>query len=92
MRFEWDPKKAAGNYKKHKVSFAEAATVFQDPLAVTFDDPDHSADEHRYIPIGHSSADRLLFVAHADAVDTVRIISARRATRKETHEYQEDSF
>lgn len=92
MRYEWDPKKAAKNQRKHNVSFAEAATVFLDPLAVTFDDPDHSVDESHFITIEHSSADRLLFIAHADSRDRVRIISARRTTRKETHEYEEGSF
>lgn len=92
MIYEWDPKKAASNHGKHEVTFAEATTVFRDPLAVTFDDPDHSADEARFITIGHSSGDRLLFVAHADRADRVRIISARKATGKETHEYEEGSF
>lgn len=92
MKYEWDPKKAGRNLRKHNVSFAEATTVFLDPLAVTFDDPDHSVAEKRFITIGHSSADRLLFVAHADRGDRIRIISARKATRKETHAYEEGSF
>lgn len=92
MIYEWDSRKAAVNHRKHSVSFAEATTVFLDPLAVTFDDPDHSAHEDRFITIGHSSADRLLFVAHADRADRVRIISARKATAKEIHEYEEESF
>jgi uncharacterized DUF497 family protein len=92
VRYEWDPLKAARNERKHRVSFVEAATVFSDPLAVTFDDPDHSSDEDRFITIGHSTAGRLLFVAHADRVLAVRIISARKATRKETHDYEEGAF
>jgi uncharacterized DUF497 family protein len=90
--FEWDPKKANQNYRKHKVSFEEASTVFSNPLATTFDDPDHSAAESRFITIGHSSSARLLFIAHADRQDRIRIISARKATRRETHEYEEGQF
>lgn len=90
MQYEWDPKKARGNARKHRVSFEEALTVFLDPLALTFDDPDHSVDEHRFITVGVSSRGRVLFVAHADRLDDhIRIISARRATPKERHDYQE---
>ena len=92
MIFEWDPAKAAKNYRKHKVTFAEAAAVFLDPLAITFDDPDHSEAEDRFITIGHSRRNQLLFVAHTDRKERIRIISARRATRKETHEYEEGAF
>jgi uncharacterized DUF497 family protein len=88
--YEWDTKKAAANELKHGVSFDEARTVFLDPLAETFDDPDHSADEDRFMTIGMSVQQRLLFVAHADrGEDRVRIISARVATRGEIHAYQE---
>lgn len=80
---EWDPEKAAANLRKHKVLFAEAASVFLDPLAITFSDPDHSDEEDREIPIGVSSKQRLLFVAHCERGDRIRIINARRATRKE---------
>ena len=90
MIYVWDPAKAADNKRMHGVSFEEAQTVFLDPFAETFDDPDHSADERRFITIGASTQQRLLFVAHADrGVDRVRIISARLATRGETHAYQE---
>jgi len=90
--FEWDTSKAAENERRHGVSFDEAKTVFLDPLAETFDDPDHSADEHRFITIGISAKQRLLFVAHADrGEDRVRIISGRVATRGETNAYQERS-
>jgi uncharacterized DUF497 family protein len=92
MRYEWDPAKASRNERKHRVSFVEAATVFSDPLATTFDDPDHSSDEDRFITIGHSTAGRLLFVAHADRGAGIRIISARKATRKETHDYEEGAI
>lgn len=92
MIYEWDPDKSADNQRKHGVSFDEATTVFLDPLAETFDDPDHSADERRFITIGASTQQRLLFVAHADhGIDRVRIISARLATRGETNAYQERS-
>lgn len=90
MIYEWDLRKAAGNYRKHGISFTEAATVFLDPLAVSYEDPDHSVDEDRFITIGHSRLDRLLFVAHADREDRVRIISPRRTTPTETHDYEED--
>ena len=92
MIYEWDPDKAAANQRKHGVSFDEAKTVFVDPFAETFDDPDHSGDERRFITIGMSTGQHLLFVAHADSgVDRVRIISARLATRGETNAYQERS-
>ena len=65
MQFEWDPKKAKQNFKKHGVSFDEAVTVFYDPLSATFDDPDHSLGERRLVTIGFSSLGRLLVVAHA---------------------------
>ena len=90
MIYEWDPAKATANLRKHRVTFDEAASVFRDPLALTFDDPDHSLDERRFITIGVSVRQRVLFLAHADRrVDRVRIISARRATPKEAHAYQE---
>ena len=92
MIYEWDPDKATANERKHGVSFDEAQTVFLDPFAETFDDPDHSVDEHRFITIGMSTQQHLLFVAHADSgVDRIRIISARPATRGEAHAHQERS-
>ena len=92
MIYEWDAQKAAANELRHGVSFDEAKTVFLDPLAETFDDPDHSVDERRFITIGASERRRLLFLAHADSgEDRVRIISARLATRGETNAYQERS-
>ena len=90
MRFEWDKNKAVGNLAKHKVSFEEAATVFGDPLSDTFDDPDHSAEERRFLIIGHSENGRLLFVAHTDDGETVRIISARELTRSERESYERE--
>ena len=89
MEFEWDPEKAARNLAKHTVSFHEAGTVFGDPLAITFSDPDHSEDEDRFLTFGHSSEGRLLVVSHTDRGDFTRIISARRATRKEWKLYEE---
>ena len=89
MVYEWDSGKATANLKKHQVAFTEAATVFLDPLAVTYQDPDHSEGEHRYVTVGESSRRRVILVAHLDRGDRIRIISARRATRKEAHEYAE---
>ena len=90
MEFEWDPKKAAANLRKHAVSFYEAATVMKDRLSVTFLDPDHSKDEERYITIGTSSRQRLLMVAHTDRGLRIRIISARELTRAEREVYEEE--
>lgn len=89
MEFEWNPNKAALNLEKHGVSFQEAATVFNDPLSVTFPDPDHSVGENRYVIIGISRFGQLLVVAHTDRGEKVRIISARRATRLERRFYEE---
>ena len=89
MDFEWDPGKAARNLIKHGVAFAEAATVFGDPLAFTFADPDHSHDEDRFLTFGHSTAGRLLIVSHTDRDDRTRIISARPAGRKERRIYEQ---
>ena len=91
MEFEWDPDKALRNLSKHGVSFQEAATVFGDPMAVTYFDPDHSEEEDRFLTFGHSSAGGLLVVSHTDREDRTRIISARRATRKERKSYEEET-
>ncbi len=90
MEFEWDPGKAGSNLAKHGVSFDEAETVFADPLFVIFTDPDHSADENRLIIMGESSHGRLMVVAYAERNEAVRLISARRATRRERKTYEED--
>jgi len=87
--FEWDPAKAAANLKTHGVSFDEAATVFQDPLAKIHSDPDHSESENRAILIGHSTAGRLLLVAFTNRKGNIRLISARETTRRERKEYEE---
>ena len=89
MQFEWDSRKAAENLSSHGASFHEAATVFDDPLAITYPDPDHSADESRWLTFGMSADGRLLVVAHTDSGDTIRLISARRATRSERAIYEE---
>ena len=89
MRFEWDPTKAAANLKKHGVTFQEAATVFGDPLAVTFQDPDHSMDEERQITFGQSLQERFIVVSHTKLKDRLRIINARLMDRKERVIYEE---
>jgi uncharacterized DUF497 family protein len=89
VTYEWDPAKAAANVQKHRVAFEEAASVFLDPAALTFSDPDHSEDEDRAITIGRSARQRVLFVALAERDDRIRIISARRATRREQKQYEE---
>ncbi len=88
MEFEWDPDKADRNLGKHGVSFHEAATVFDDPLAMTYFDPDHSEAEERFLTFGHSSNGRLLVVSHTDREDRTRLISARPANRKERQAYE----
>ena len=88
MRFEWDSDKAAANLKKHGVSFDEAVTVFYDPLAATFGDPDHSEDESRLVTVGHSAQGRLLVVCHVERGGAVRLISARRATARERRRHE----
>jgi uncharacterized DUF497 family protein len=89
MQFEWDPKKAVINLRRHKVSFEEAATALADELSLTGDDPDHSMDEARQITFGVSSAGRLLVVSHTERGERIRIISARLATRSERKLYEE---
>ena len=88
MKFEWDPKKAATNLKKHGVTFQEAATVFGYPLAITFQDPDHSMDEERHMTFGQSLKKRLIVVSHTERKDRTRIISARLMDRKERVIYE----
>jgi len=90
VNFEWDPGKAAKNRWKHGVSFHEAATVFADQLAMTYHDPDHSITERRWVTVGMSSASRVLIVSHADRGENVRIISARKTTRRERKHYEEN--
>jgi uncharacterized DUF497 family protein len=89
VNFEWDPGKARQNRRKHRISFEEAATVFGDPLAVTYPDPDHSITEQRFITVGMSSAGQLLIVAHLDRGENIRVISARKTTQRERKHYEE---
>ncbi|MFZ4655899.1 MAG: BrnT family toxin [Caldilineaceae bacterium] len=89
MDFEWDESKAKTNLAKHKVSFEEAKTVFVDPFYVDFYDPDHSADEERYVIIGESQQGRLLVVSYTERQQKTRLISAREATRREKDAYAE---
>jgi uncharacterized DUF497 family protein len=89
VNFEWDSGKARQNRRKLRISFQEAATVFGDPLALTYQDPDHSMSEQRFITVGMSSAGRVLIVAHVDRNENVRIVSARRATQSERQHYEE---
>jgi len=88
VQFEWDRKKAANNFRKHKVSFDEAVTVFYDPLSATFNDPEHSIGEERYITVGYSSTRRLLVVSYTARDDRIRIISTRRANTKEKRRHE----
>ena len=89
MEFEWDENKAKTNLSKHRVSFDEAKTVFDDLLYIDFYDPDCSDDEDRYIIIGESQQRRLLIVSYTEHEDKIRLISAREATKREREDYEE---
>ena len=91
LLFEFDPAKAATNLRKHGVSFSEAISVFQDPLASTLPDDQHSEEEAGWISVGESAKHRLLFVVYTDTSSGVRIIGARLATATERHQYEEES-
>lgn len=91
IEFEWDPRKAAANVRKHGVTFEEAVTAFADPHSITIPDPDHSAGEARFILIGRSAVQRLLVVVHLERGEPIRLISARLAARRERRTYEEDS-
>jgi hypothetical protein len=90
LRFEWHPKKAKANLAKHDVSFEEAMTVFANPLARIFPDEEHSTEEFREIIIGHSEQRQLILVNFTSVQDRVRIVSARKATRRERKDYEEN--
>jgi len=92
MKFEWDESKKISNLEKHGISFEEAKTIFDNPLAVIFDDPLHSIGEIREIIIGHSSQNQLLIVAFTERAGVIRLISARLATRKEVDNYERNRF
>jgi uncharacterized DUF497 family protein len=89
LSFEWDKTKAKSKLAKHGIDFAEAATVFGDPLSLTIPDPEHSQAEDRFIIVGTSHRRKLLVVVHTERGDNIRIISARRASRKERKSYEE---
>ena len=89
MLVDWNPRKAATNLRKHGVSFEEAATVFRDTLSATAADPDHSVSEDRYVTFAVSVRGRLLVVAHTERGETMWLISARPATKRERKIYEE---
>lgn len=92
MRFSWDSRKADSNLRKHGIAFDEAITVFRDPFAFIFDDILHSEEEHREIIIGRSAINRLVLVCFVERQEnTIRIISARRATKNETKDYEKNA-
>ncbi len=93
FKFEWDTKKAEINFHKHGISFDEASTVFNDPLAVIFDDPVHSFGEQREIIIGHSDQNKLLLVCFTEKKNNIiRVFSSRLTTKKERKDYEQNSF
>lgn len=89
MEFEWDPQKAEVNFAKHGVSFSEAATVFGDPLAITYFDSVHSINEDRYLTFGTTASGRYVVVVHTDRFETTRIITARQMTSRERTQYEQ---
>lgn len=91
LEFEWDAAKADANAQKHGVTFEKALTVFRDPLARIFDDPDHSSEEPREIIIGHSEQQHLLLVCFTERGGKVRIINARYATKAERRDYEQNT-
>jgi len=91
LKFIWEPQKAIINLKKHGVSFAEASTAFEDVLSLNIDDPLHSSDEERMVLIGMSFKNRLIIVVHTERGDNIRIISARKATKKERKYYENNA-
>jgi len=88
LTFEWDPQKEKSNLEKHGVSFLEAASAFRDLLSITIDDPLHSNHEERVVLVGRSHKERLVVVVHTERGDNIRIISARKATKKERKDYE----
>jgi hypothetical protein len=89
VKFDWDNQKAANNIKKHKISFQEAASVLNDPLALTFDDPDHSIGEYRLLTFGTTRTGKLIIVSHTEINGLMRIISARLMEKHERKIYEE---
>ena len=90
LTFEWDEEKAKENFRKHKISFEEAKSVFNDPFSITIFDPLHSSGEHRYIDIGCSSKERTLVVVYTERRSNIRIISSRIATKSERRIYEKN--
>ena len=91
LLFEWDPAKARRNIETHGISFDESSTAFKDTLSVTIHDPLHSYEEDRFVLLGNSHRNRLLVIVHTERGNKIRIISARRATKKERKQYEERS-
>ena len=91
LRFSWDSRKAESNWAKHGVTFEEAVSVFADPFGRIFDDAAHSERERRELIVGHSKLRRLLLVNFSEREERIRIISARKATRAERKDYEENS-
>jgi len=92
LAFEWNEEKAKRNLIKHKVSFEEAKTVFNDPFSITIPDPQHSIEKDRYVDIGRSSKGRVLVVVYTERKSNIRIISCRKATKSEQRVYEEYDF
>ncbi len=90
MEFEWDTVKAQSNAEKHGVGFAEAMTVFGDPLEVTIPDPDHSEGEPRFLSLGQSNRSRMLVVSYTEREGRIRLISAREAEPRERKAYESE--
>jgi len=88
LQFDWNPEKAQSNVKKHSITFDEASTVFSDRLSLTIHDPIHPEVEERFISMGTSCRNRVLTIVHTDQGDRIRIISARKATKKERFYYE----
>lgn len=91
LLFEWDKNKAKRNIEIHGISFDEASTAFKDTLSLTIHDPLHSDEEDRFTLIGNSVKNRLLVIVHTERGDKIRIISARKATKKERKQYEENA-
>lgn len=89
LDFEWDEDKAAANFKKHKVSFEEAKTVFADPFAISIGDPKHSVDERRFVDTGRSADGKILVFSYTERKQKIRLISCRKATKTERKIYEE---
>ncbi len=90
MKLDWDAKKAASNVRKHRVSFEEAGTVFGDPMALTFGDPDHSTVEMRFLTFGVTRTNKFIIVSYTERQGVTRIISARKMSKQERDVYEND--